>query len=223
MSTLWGTTAHMFVLLDCWTPNDPETSCSISCPNLPSASYDWFQYHIPHIGALFHHQVGALTEVDLKPSTCQIPVINPLTTTCLYYSGMDMTVHIKTIGNPFTHRSLTPSVHFWQSHSGSISPPRGHKNWQSFLEHSGTLTDLSMLSHEHHKAHHKASSMFSDSLIHLGSRMAFWLDGLITSSKVMLCNGGGRPEPLYEIFSPVIFLQILQCTSEVSQPFVLNG
>ena len=173
----------MFVLLDCWTPNDSETSCSISCPSLPSASYDWFQYHIPHIGTLFHHQVGALTEVDLRPSTCQIPVITPLKTTCLYSSGMDITVRIKIIGNPFTHRSLTPSVHFWQSHSGSISPSRGHKNWKSFLEHSGTLTDLSMLSHEHHKAHHKASAVFSDSLIHLGSRMAFWLDGLITSSK----------------------------------------
>ena len=34
---------HMFVLLECHTPNDPETSWRISCPSLPSTSYDWVQ------------------------------------------------------------------------------------------------------------------------------------------------------------------------------------
>ena len=59
---------HMFIPLECCTPNDPETSWRISCPSLPSTSYDWVQYHIPHVSVLFHHQVGALTEVDLRPS-----------------------------------------------------------------------------------------------------------------------------------------------------------
>ena len=88
-----------------------------------------------------------------------------------------------TIGNPFAHRSLAPLVHSQQSHGGTISAPRGHKNWQSFFKHSGTSTNLSTLSHELHEAQDKASAVFSNSLIHLGSRMAFRLDGLITSSE----------------------------------------
>ena len=173
---------HTFIPFECHTPNDPGTSWRISCPSLPSAPYDWVKYHIPHVSALFHHQVGALTKVDLGPSTHQTPVIAP-PTTCLYPSSMDMTAHIMTIGNPFTHRSLALLVHSQQSHSGSISAPRGHKNWQSFFEHSITSTNLSTLSHELHEAQDKAGAVFSDSLIHLGSRMAFCLDGLITSSK----------------------------------------
>ena len=174
---------HTFIPLECHTPNDPGTSWRISCPSLPSTSYDWVQYHIPHVSVLFHHQAGALTEVDLRPSVHQISVIAPPTTTCFYPSGMDMTVHIMTIGNPFAHRSLAPSVHSWQSHGGTISAPGSHKNWQSFFEHSGTSTNLSTLSHELHEAQDKAGAVFSDSLICLGSRLAFHLDGLIASSK----------------------------------------
>ena len=122
-------------------------------------------------------------EVDLWPSAHQIPVSTPPIITCLYPGSTDMTVHIMTIGNPFAHRSLAPLVHSQQSHGGTISAPRGHKNWQSFFKHSGTSTNLSILSHELHKAQDKAGAVFSDSLIHLGSRMAFHLDALITSSE----------------------------------------
>ena len=174
--------AHTFTPLECHTPNDPGTSWRISCPSLHSASYDWVQYHIPHVSALFRHQAGAPTEVNFRLSTYQIPVIAPLTS-CLYPGGMDMTVCIMTIGYPFTQKSFAPLVHSQRSHGGSISAPRGHKNWQSFFEHCSMSTDLSILSHELHKAQDKASAVFSDSLIHLGSRIAFHLDGLITSSE----------------------------------------
>ena len=83
---------HTFIPLECCTPNNPRTSWRVSCPSLHSASYDGVQYHIPHVSVLFHHQEVALVEVNLRPSTHQIPEIAPPATTCLYASSMDMTV-----------------------------------------------------------------------------------------------------------------------------------
>ena len=179
---------HMFVPLECHTPKDLGMSWRIHCPSLPSASYDWVQYPVHHIMMLFHFRVGALTEVDLRPLVHQIPVIAPPTTTCLYPGDTDITVCITTIGNPFTHRSSAPSVHSWCSCGGTISAPSSHKDWQYFFECSRTSTDLSTLSHELHEAQDKASTMFLDSLIHLGSRMAFWLNALVTTSEDCDCN-----------------------------------
>ena len=103
---------HMFVPLECHTLNDPGTSWRINCLSLPSASYDWVQYPVHHIIALFCFWVDTLTEVDLGPSSVhQIPVITPQTTTCLYPDSTHMTVCIITTENPFTHRSSAPSVH----------------------------------------------------------------------------------------------------------------
>ena len=116
---------HTFVPLECCTPNDLGTSWRINCPSLPSASYDWVQYPVHHIIALFCFWAGTLTEVDLGPLVYQIPVIAPPTTACLYPGGIDMTVCIITMGNPFTHRGSAPSVHSQHSHGGNISAPSG--------------------------------------------------------------------------------------------------
>ena len=172
-----------FIPLECHTANDPKTSWRISCPSLPSVSYDCVQYQIPHVSALFHYQVSTLTGVDFRPSIHQILVITPLTTTCLYPGGMDMTVNIITTGNPFNHRSSAPSVHSRHSPGGTILAPSSHKDWQSFFQHSGTSTDLSTLSHELHEAQDKASGVFSDSPFCLESRITFCLDALITTSE----------------------------------------
>ena len=66
--------------------------------------------------------------------------------------------------------------------------PSGHKDWQSFFKHSSTSTDLSTLSHELHKAQDKASTVFSHSLVHLGSRMTFQVDALIATSEKLEDN-----------------------------------
>ena len=174
---------HMFIPLECHTPNYPGMSWRIHCPSLPSASYDWVQYPVHHIIVLFRFRVGILTEVDLRPSVQQIAVITSPTTTCLYPGGTDMRVHITTTGNPFAHRSSAPLVHSQRSCGGTISAPSDHKDWQSFFKCSRTSVDLSILSHKFHKAQDKASAMFSDSLIHLGGRMAFQLNALVTTSE----------------------------------------
>ena len=128
------------------------------------------------------------TEVDLGPLVHQIPVIAPPSTTCLYPGSTDMTVHITTTGNPFVHRSSAPSVHSQHSSSRTISAPSSHKDWQSFFECSSMSTDLSTLSHELYEAQDKASILFSDCLIRLGSRMAFRLNALVTTSENWKCT-----------------------------------
>ena len=91
------------------------------------------------------------------------------------------------------------------------------------------LTDLSTLSHELHEAQDKASAVFSDSLICLGSRMAYRLDALITSSESLEGNASQWRRQARAIIRDLLSTDLLTdfavCpgTSEVSQPFVLNS
>ena len=153
---------HMFVSLECHTPNDLGMSWRIHHPSLPGASYDWVQYPVNHVITLFCFRVGTLTEVNLGPLVHQIPVIAPPTTTCLYPGGTDMMVHITTTGNPFTHRSSAPSVHSRHCRGGTISAPSSDKDWQSFFKCSRISMGLCTLSPKLHEAQDKASVVFSD-------------------------------------------------------------